>query len=85
MPAVTLRGLADGEADRLKSEARRRGLSLNALLLRLVREGAGLVARSRQGRHDDLDALAGTWSEEDAAAFAAAVADTEKIDAELWR
>lgn len=85
MPAMTLRGLTEEEARRLREEARRQGISLNALLLRLVREGAGLAKRSRLERHHDLDPLAGTWSEEEAAAFAAAIEDTERIDPEMWR
>jgi len=35
-------------------------------------------------RHHELDALAGTWSEEEAAAFTAAIEDTERIDPEMW-
>jgi uncharacterized protein YukJ len=35
--------------------------------------------------HHDLDALAGTWSHEDATAFEAATLETRQIDAELWQ
>jgi hypothetical protein len=35
--------------------------------------------------HHDLDALAGTWTAEDASAFDAATAKSRKIDAELWQ
>jgi hypothetical protein len=36
------------------------------------------------GTHDDLDALAGTWSENEADAFKAAIAPLEQVDPELW-
>jgi len=35
--------------------------------------------------HHDLDHLAGTWSDEEAAEFDAALAEQRKIDPELWR
>jgi hypothetical protein len=34
--------------------------------------------------HPDLDALAGTWTQEDAEAFGAAIAPLEQIDSALW-
>jgi hypothetical protein len=34
--------------------------------------------------YHDLDALAGTWSEDEAAAFLQAVADFEQVDPSLW-
>ena len=84
MPTVTLRGLKEEEAERLREEARREGISLNALLLRLVREAAGLAHRPRRPRYDDLDDLAGTWTEEEAQEFLAALEETERIDPGMW-
>ena len=85
MPAMTLRGLNEEEAQWLREEARRNEISLNALLLRLVREAAGLVKRPRLRRFNDLDTLAGVWTEEQAAAFTTALEDTERIDPEMWK
>ena len=34
--------------------------------------------------HDDLNHLSGTWSDEEAAEFDAALAEQRKIDPELW-
>jgi hypothetical protein len=36
-------------------------------------------------RHNDLDALAGTWSAADAAEFERATAGFDEIDPSLWR
>jgi acid phosphatase family membrane protein YuiD len=85
MAVMTLRGLSEEEADRLREEAGRQGISLNALVLRLVREGAGLAKRPWLVRHHELDALAGTWTEEQATAFSAALEETECIDPEMWK
>jgi hypothetical protein len=85
MAALTLRGLDAVAAARLKEEARKRGVSVNALLRSLVEEQLSLRPRARRRRHDDLDHLAGTWSADDASRFAAATAPFERVDLELWR
>lgn len=85
MGAMTIRGLDEGEAARLKQEAAARGTSVNAVLKQLVREGLGLDRRPRGRRFTDLDVLAGTWSAEDADAFRHAVEPFEQVEPELWR
>ncbi|MGV8040461.1 MAG: ribbon-helix-helix protein, CopG family [Thermoanaerobaculaceae bacterium] len=85
MNAMTVRGLDESDTARLKQEARRRGVSVNALLKLLVRQGLGIERRSREERHTELDALAGTWSDEDAARFERAVEPFEQVEPELWR
>jgi len=42
-------------------------------------------AREAVTKYHDLDALAGTWREEDAAEFARNCAAFEKIDEALWQ
>jgi len=49
MAALTLRGLDEATASRLKEEARKRGVSVNALLRTMVEEGLGLSRRARAG------------------------------------
>lgn len=46
-------------------------------------EGYRALKRARE-LHYDLDHLAGTWSEEEAAAFDTALAEQRRIDPELW-
>ena len=79
MPNVLLRGLDASTLARLRARARRRGISVNRLILEtLQREQAGGET------FHDLDGLAGTWSKEEADAFDAAVAPFSEIDPELW-
>ncbi len=85
MTTMTLRGLDEEEARKLRDEAKRDGISLNALLLRLIRQGAGFERRPRRREFHDLDALAGTWDDSDAVLFRAAIHDTERIDEEMWQ
>ncbi|MCE5254047.1 MAG: antitoxin [Actinomycetia bacterium] len=77
-----LRGIDPELRSALETEAARLGLSLNALVLRLLRDSLGLTKPA--GLHHDLDSLAGVWSREQAEEFAEAVRHFEKIDESLW-
>lgn len=80
MANLSLRGLDRSTLSRLKSSARRRGVSVNRLIVETLQQqySAGT------GKFDDLDALAGTWTKAEGEAFAAAVAPFAEIDPALW-
>ena len=83
MKSISLRGIDDEIAQRLREEAQRQGTSVNALILQFVRKGVGLQTARRPVYHD-LDALAGTWSVEEASAFLDSLSDFEQVDRGLW-
>ena len=85
MATMTLRGIDEKTAEALKERARREGASVNAVTLRLLRESLGLEKKKRRAIHGDLDHLAGTWSQEDAAEFERHTAVFETVDADLWK
>ena len=85
MTTMTLRGIDDTLSQTLKDLARSQGVSLNTLALRLIREGTGVDKRKRTLVHHDLDALAGTWNEDDVTAFQKATRSLETIDEEIWK
>lgn len=80
--SLALRGIDPELRAALESEAVRLGLSLNALVLRILRESLGLSKAA--DLHHDLDALAGVWSREEAVEFAEALRHFEEIDPSLW-
>ena len=84
MTTMTLRGIDDLLAKSLKELARNEGVSLNSLVLRIIREATGVEKRKRTKLHHDLDSLAGTWSAEDAESFHLATDSLEVIDTDLW-
>lgn len=84
MTTMTLRGIDDSLANSLKEQAKREGISLNALVLRLIREAIGIDKRKRTAIYHDLDSLVGTWTAEDEAAFNTSIQSLETIDPELW-
>jgi hypothetical protein len=80
MPNISLRGLDGPTLSRIKTNARRRKVSVNRLIVETLREH---YAPGDQV-FDDLDELAGAWSNGEAGAFEAAVAPFAEIDPGLW-
>lgn len=86
MANLSIRGLDDKALAALKRRAAKEDASVNALVLRLIEQGLGLQrAKPALTRHDDLDALAGTWRKQDAAEFERATAAQRKVDAAPWK
>ncbi len=85
MTTMTLRGVDEKITAALKEKARKEGISVNALMLRVLKESLGLEKKKRGVVYDDLDHLAGTWSKKDAAEFERAAAVFEKVDEEMWK
>jgi hypothetical protein len=86
MKAITLRNLPPKLAEVLQQESTATGLSLNRTVIRLLEKGADLDPAPRKPRvYHDLDHLAGSWSEDEEAQFAAELARQRQIDPEPWR
>ncbi len=85
MATMTLRGIDDRIAEALKEKATSEGISVNALTLKLLRETLGIEKKKRVVTHNDLDHLAGTWSEQDAVEFEQVTAVFEKVDEDMWK
>lgn len=87
MKQLTIRGFDEELERRLRELARREGISLNQAALRLMRGGAG-IGGSKDRRDvvgDSLDALAGTWTEEEEQEFLSSIDLCEEIDEALWK
>jgi kynureninase len=67
-------------AKALAAECRRRRTSLNRTVIDLLGRALGAGAET-----NGIEALAGTWSRAELAAFERATAQTERIDEELWK
>lgn len=80
MGSISVSGLSEQQMEALKEEANRQGISMNRLVLQRPTEEAdpGGSGKSK------LDALAGTWTEQEAEAFMTAIAPLQQIDPELW-
>ena len=86
MTIISIRGVDDQAVFRLKKQAQLESSSLNSLLVKVLETFAGVREPSKgQQRFDDLDALQGTWSQQDAEAFEHATADFAQIDSTIWK
>ncbi len=83
--SITVRGIDEKTSSALKEKARRDGISINALTLRIIKEALGLEKRGRAAVYDDLDYLAGTWCDQEAAEFEQAISVFEDVDDDLWK
>ncbi len=84
MATMSIRGLDDQVLARLKSQAEQEGGSLNSLVLRLLQGTGTSVQLGALKKFDDLDALAGTWSDAEAQAFERNTAAFADVDTALW-
>jgi hypothetical protein len=83
---ITIHHLDDASADWIEEQASQRGIEKEQIVLQLIHQGIDLEQKkSRLPQYHDLDALAGTWSEEDAAEFDQATERFRQVDEELWR
>lgn len=82
--AITIQQIDDATGAWLQQESRRRGVKVEEMALALIRKGIR-AERAALPEYHDLDALAGTWSDEEANEFLKNTADFEKIDEALWQ
>lgn len=86
MTVISIRGVDERAIFRLKQQAEVEGASLNSLVVRVLETAAGVRAANKQPqRFDDLNALQGTWSHDDACEFESATGDFSAIDPGLWK
>lgn len=87
MKAITLRNLPPELAKAVRREAERKRTSVNKAVISLLESKADVRKKKRAGKvnHQELDALAGSWTKNEAAEFDKALAAQRSIDPELWK
>ena len=73
-------------AKAVRGEAERKRISLSKAVISLLEGQAEVHKRkkTRKPQHQELDALAGSWSKKEAAEFDKALAAQRPIDPDLW-
>lgn len=84
MASMSIRGVDDQVLLRLKQQAEQEMISLNSLVLRLLANGGKVPPAKGIQKYHDLDALAGTWTAQDAQEFARSNAPFGEVDPGLW-
>jgi hypothetical protein len=83
---LTIAQLDSTATEWIEREAQRTGMPVEAIVRQLIYRGLEVERQqARRQRHHDLDALAGTWSTEEADEFRHAIADLSQIDPALWQ
>lgn len=82
---ITLEHLDKALVAWIEEEARQTGASLEAVVSRLITRGIEMEREKLPPRPDDLDSLAGTWSDEETEEFLRITSDFNKIDEDMWR
>lgn len=86
MKAVTLRNLPPELARMIRQAADEKRTSINKVVIRLLEENLGIRGKKKdKPLHHDLDALAGSWTKEEALEFEKALARQRTIDPDLWK
>ncbi len=84
--ALTITQLDETALEWIEQKAQRTGTPVEVVVRQLIYRGLEAEQQQdQQPRHHDLDALAGTWSAEEADAFRHAIADLSRIDSTLWQ
>lgn len=85
---ITIRKMPRELEKRIEAIAAEEGASLARTVIRLLMRATGLkqpeLTEAKGTRHHDLDDLAGTWSDAEAAEFDSSVADQRRVDPEVW-
>jgi hypothetical protein len=83
---VTLRKLPPEVSKAVQRRARERGTSINKAAISLLEEAAGIRRKTHgSALYHDLDALAGSWTKEEAARFEETLRKQRRVDPELWQ
>jgi plasmid stability protein len=84
MKAITLRNLPPDVARTVQQRAKQKKTSVNKAVIELLEESVGGKAKKKTPiRYHDLDHLAGTWTEEEAATLDMLIAEQRATDPRL--
>ena len=86
MKAVTIRGVDQEIAKKLKQTAMEQGKSVNQLILEFIKKSLGVEKGKKYSRvYNDLDSLFGRWTEDEFEQIQGKITQERHIDQELWR
>ena len=85
MKAITLRNLPASLARTIRQRAKKKGVSVNKVVISLLQDHLGESETRLVRRYHDLDGLAGSWSKQEAEAFEESLATQRAIDPEMWK
>jgi hypothetical protein len=85
MKSITIHGVEDQLAARLKQTAESWGTSMNRTIKRLLEEALGMKPRPPGHNREQFQAFCGAWSSDDLGEFRRATAELERVDDGDWQ
>jgi hypothetical protein len=85
MKAITLRNLPPQLDRTIRERAKKKGVSVNKVVIGLLQDHLGESERKTVRRYHDLDDLSGSWTRQEAEAFDRALEKQRGIDLEMWK
>ncbi len=83
--SITIHGVDDQLAGRLKQMAEAGGKSMNRTIKRLLEEALGMKPKPRGHNREQFEAFSGVWSADDLARFRQATTDLEETHEGDWQ
>jgi plasmid stability protein len=86
MKSITVRGVDDDLDEKLREKAREKGVSINQVVIDLLKEQLGLRKKKKfTVVYSDLDHLFGRWSEDEFRRIQGKVDAERVVDMDLWK
>jgi len=84
---LTIRGVTEELHHKIKFKADQQNLSINRYVLTILKESVGFAEQgiALDAEYNDLDYLAGTWTQEDYHDFKDLIDEQREIDPDLWQ
>ncbi len=86
MKTITVRGIEEPLAKKLKQAAGKQAKSVNRFIIDMLRQNLGLQQKEKKYTivHHDLDHLFGKWTKDEFNRIRQKIERERKIDKELW-
>jgi hypothetical protein len=85
MSQITLRGIDNETERKIRREAKKRGKSLNKIILEMIGQHEGQRKGKKELPANSLRKLAGGWSQKEANTFLESIKSCEQIDEAMWK
>lgn len=85
MKSITIHGIDDFLAQRIKAKADSEGLSVNKTVKKLLEISLGIKSKPEKSNLKDFKEFSGLWTDSDLKEFGENVTDIRVIDLEDWQ
>jgi hypothetical protein len=85
MSQITLRGIDNETEKKIRREAKRKGKSLNKIILEMINQHRGQKKEEQELPANSLRKLAGGWTQKEADRFLDSIKSCEQIDEAMWK